>query len=266
MNTTATTIRRIYLLLLTGLLTGLLASCIPAVKPQEVEVSHIIPESAVVEQPEIAYNSSLPVWYLTVEPVRVRYAAKESSVEIDKRRIDQEHKATTQRLTITSTLYRSYLAERQDQITAQLNSSLLRVKNFKILDFEQAKQSGFSIPHRGEKSRGVYVVRVLITELEDRVEEDESSLQLPLVYTHKSFTYTGMVGLDVTVSDPKSGGRIVQSFPAQGSYHYKQLQNGGALSPYARSFEKAHSTIDNALRIALYEAAKETFRHLGEEK
>lgn len=233
------------------------AACVAHLDPASVKASALIPEAVRVDRPIVPYDPSLPIWYFAVEPVQVKQLVSESEISVDVAHQRATRDSQGSRLTINSKVYRQYLADRQVQIAAQLNSALLGIKNFRAVDYESAKQSGFRLPKESGATRGVYVIRAIITEYEDRVTENRKTAGVPLLNDSDRFTYTGVVGLDVSVIDPQNSATILDSIPVQGSYTYAQAKTQNQfIGQYTRSFEKAQSTIDQALRVALYNAVQ----------
>ena len=150
-----------------------------------------------------------------------------------------------------SASYQSYLGQRQRQISRQLLSALAGVDNFRLLDKNHSYQH--VIP---KDARGPYKISVEITEASEEIVSESSRIKIPLVYRGKEGLVQGVIGLDVTVTDPRSGA-IILAFPVQGTYiSQEQERSTGFIADVTKSNSKVKSTIDQALRAALNEAAR----------
>jgi hypothetical protein len=187
-----------------------------------------------------------------------------ASEAIDKKQVNsyKNQVEAQNNLNINLKQYRQYFLSRQRQITNQLNSSLAGVKNFKLLDYEINKKTNFNFNKKSDNDLGPYLVRAVITECNDQVKYQKDKSSIPLFYSNKDVEIVKMVGLDIQLIDPHSG-EVVQAFPVQGSYTYKDASvDGGFIVDFSTSKLTVQSSIDQALRVALNDAAKKLYNGL----
>ena len=156
---------------------------------------------------------------------------------------------------------RVYLNPRDSmRIAAQLVSALSGFGNLAPLDIATLKRTGDGTysPRTavGADERGPFVVRALITEYTATAEEDSSKIQVPGIYKSSERITKGVVGLDITLLEAATG-RIVAAFPAHGSFSSQENKVGaGLIMPVVENRSFAQSVLDQALRVALNDAAQ----------
>ncbi len=150
-------------------------------------------------------------------------------------------------------------------LAARMVSALSGVGNLSVRDYGSFKHTGgakFSVPiKKGEK--GPFLVRALVTEYGTKVEGDSKKANyFPIVRTSDK-NEVGVVTLDVAVIDGRDGS-IVTSFPVSGTFTSKQkgLKAGIILPVYERE-QHAKSLVDQALRVAVNDAAKRILEGLS---
>lgn len=236
-------------------------ACSAKIDQNSVRASTNIPVAAKVDQVDVAFDSTMPKIFMTIEPVIIRISTGEVDVngKYSERGTgkDKDMMLEKNRLGVNVKFYREYFLQRQRQITTQLASSLAGVKNFKLMDYEIAKRNEFKAANLAPNDQGLYLVRAVITEANDQVVYKSDKNTVPGFYKDKEVQIQGMVGLDIQVLDPKTG-EVVQAFPTQGSYTTKESYvEGGIISEFSKSQEIVKSSIDQALRVALNNAAYE---------
>lgn len=177
-----------------------------------------------------------------------------------------EHgKVTTVRDRYQSQTYTT-VDRRAHEIAAQLVSALSSVKNFSVRDIRSVKNLGqgrYEAQLR-EGEVGPFVMRALITEYNvSAVNESTKVNALTLVKT-KNQLQEGVVALDVTVLDGRSG-EIVASFPVQGTFSSRDDRfSTGVIIPFYEKKQFIQSVLAQAQRVALNDAAQKTFDVLAE--
>jgi hypothetical protein len=241
----------------------IISGCTARVDQNSVRASANIPTAAKVDRVNIEHDSSTPNIYMTIEPILVRINRGENDINIkykESGKKDPEWMHEKKRLTVNVKYYQEYFLQRQIQITTQLASSLGGVKNFKLLDYNIAKEKNFTSTNKKPNDLGLYLVRASITEANDQVLYKSDKSRIPGIYKDKEVEIKGMVGLDIQVIDPTSG-EVIHAFPTQGSYTTKDVSvEGGLLTDFSSSHEVVKSSIDQALRVALNNAANELFQ------
>lgn len=183
-----------------------------------------------------------------------RQSASTSRGSSSRRTTEKTHALTT----INKSSWTSGLGRRQRQIVAQFTSALSGVSNFSIVSSSAVSSLGsgkYSTELR-DGEIGPFIVRAQITEYESRV-EDSSSKTNVLIVDRKSKLRKGVVGLDVSIFDGRTA-RLVRSFTVNGTFA-KQEKEFGALIGVHRDKAMAQSVMDQALRVALNEAAEKAF-------
>lgn len=170
-------------------------------------------------------------------------------------------------VTRSTTTYSEEEELRQRQITAQLTTALASVENFSLIDAGRsgraAERHYTSKLRHGEK--GPYIVRALITEYEARAELESKKTRIPLFGSSSSEDQHGVVALDVSIVD-QSSGRMVSSFPVRGTFSSKDLRSrAGFIVPVNERRHFAQSVADQALRVAINDAARKCLEVLGRE-
>ncbi len=236
-----------------------LSACTARVDQNSVRASVNIPTAAKVDKVEVGYDAKMPKIYLTIEPITVKIAPRETNVKLSYGEAEKEGTkdiiAEKKRLSLSVKYYQEYFLNRQRQITTQLASSLGGVGNFKLVDYDIAKEKNYTGINKEPNDLGIYLVRASITEANDQVLYRQDKSRIPGIYKDKEVEVQGMVGLDIQVINPSTG-EVVQAFPTQGSYTTKDVSvSGGFIADFGSSREIVKSSIDQALRVALNNAA-----------
>ena len=151
-------------------------------------------------------------------------------------------------------------------IAAQLVSSLSGVGNFSLRDMRSVQSLG-GARYRAELRDGEvgpFIMKALVTEYEAEVETDSTSANYFPVSRTKEKLRKGVVALDVTILDGRSG-EIVASFPVQGTFASQDSKlAAGLVVPLYEERHFAQSVIDQATRVALNSAAERAFSVLSE--
>lgn len=238
----------------------IISGCTARVDQNSVRASANIPTAAKVDRVIIEHDTSIPNIYMTIEPILVKISRGETDINVkykESGKKDPEWMHEKKRLTVNVKYYQEYFLQRQRQITTQLASSLAGVKNFKLLDYEMSKEKHFTTSKKSMSDLGVYLVRATITEANDQALYRSNKNRIPGVYKDKEVEIEGMVGLDIQVIDAISG-EVVHAYPTRGSYKTKDVSvDGGLLTDFSSSHEIVKSSIDQALRVALNNAAYE---------
>jgi hypothetical protein len=241
-----------------------LISCGKSIVQDNIKASTNIPVVAQVEKVHVDYDASLPIWYFTVEPVQIRQMMNESELNVDGTTRNDKGSFSISNVRIHSKMHRQFLADRQPQIVAQLSSALSGVKNFRSIDYEIAKNNNFKLNSLDNiNNKGIFIIRAVITEQNDRVSEKVQENNIPLAHRNKSSQYFSIVALDVSVIDPNNNGAILTSFPTKGRYGYESaLSRNNFIGKFSSSYEMSNSNIDQALRVALNNSALKLFKKL----
>jgi curli biogenesis system outer membrane secretion channel CsgG len=230
------------------------AGCRASIDPDTVKPRAEAPLPAVVDVVKIPKDASKPYTFLVVQPVRVSERGSRDERIINVKGRAQELSGEGE-VRIESGRFYNYLLSRQREISYQLVSALSGVGNFRLIDHTVFSEN----PRKsGELSggKGPYYVRAVITESTTSVVSEKRRLSLPLVYRNHDNLVESLVGLDVSLVDVESG-EIVHGFPVQGTYISKKVVAGGGIAGRVTSSEvQMRSTIEQALRVALNEAAK----------
>ena len=228
-------------------------ACGVSVDPKSVQVRAEAPLSAQVERVRIPKDAAAPTTFLVVEPVRVseRGIVRETKVNVSGNAADEKAAAN---LEVLSTTYRNYLLNRQRQISLQLTTALSGVGNFRLIDKEKFEENKIKTSELGG-GRGPYLVRAIITECTEEIVSEKKKTSLPLIYRRRSNLVEGVVGLDVAAIDASSG-EVVASVPVQGTFiSASEKAGGGLIATITEAEINRRSTIDQALRAALNNAA-----------
>jgi hypothetical protein len=238
-------------------LLSLAISCGPAIDPMSVKARKGAPLAAQVDEVQKGRNHSLPLAYLVVEPVRVTEAGKQNVTSMKGQVGMKGGKLGANaegELSIIKASYRSFLLSRQRQISLQLTSALSGVGDFRLIDYESYTDEPEKFKVQKE-ALGPYFVRAVITECDERIVSDKRRLTLPLVYRNKKNLVEGVVGLDISVISTSSG-ELVAGFPSVGSFISRTSSSDtGLIFSFAKSETRMKSTIEQALRVALNDAA-----------
>ena len=223
-------------------------SCASVDKPS-AQATAGAPESAQVEPVKVAFDSSVPKYVLAVLPVVWEFRGSTTDIHVQR-----NGKPTT----AVNILDYSFLTPtRQRQITAQLTSALKGVENFELLASPETR------PNSKSSGGEPLVVQAQITECNETIEEESSKFNLFTLFGRNSSVRKGMVGLDLTATESKSG-KIVAAFPVQGTFSRVSAETSqGFIFRVGEQQSSAQSTLDQALRIALNDAAKRLFAELS---
>lgn len=228
------------------------------IRPEEVSYS----PTAATSDPELESGKSMTV---------TRGGVKSSLGQSTEENRQSGGKATGS--SRSQTAYRSTIVNKNygsevqaGRIVSQLTSALAAIGNISIVHLAALQPAGNGTFRYGGKvssnESGPYLIRAVITEYEARVEEDKSKVKIPLFFGTSHNILKGVVGLDVAVVDGRSG-RIVASVPAQGTFTQEEKKaNVGILTDIFEQSSMARSVMDQALRVALNDAAVRIFESL----
>ena len=231
-----------------------------------LRATNVAPESAQVDEQPIARDSSLPQYVMVIEPIRI-----ENDVYISRSDTEVNLKGDSGsllggnmdgRIKSNRSASASRLASNQVQIQAQLASALSNVGNFSVAELTQLRKSadGTQSIRLSAGEVGPFIVRALITEYEDKVEESKSGSQF-IVYGSKDKVRKGLVALDVQIVDGRTG-RLAAAYPVKGTFSRQDKSAKVLLGAYEQS-KMAQSVMDQALRVALNNAATKAFEKLS---
>jgi hypothetical protein len=153
---------------------------------------------------------------------------------------------------------RTWQVSRRDiDIAAQFTSSLAGVQNFVLLSPAAAKPVGDGIYQARVPNGAVgpFIVKALVTEEVHEVEGRQSRIFVPGVISSKYSELQGVVVMDVTVLDGRTGA-LVAAFPAEGTFISQDKRfSAGVILPLAEQHAFARSVASQAQRVALNQAA-----------
>ena len=239
------------------------ASCTPS-QVGNVQAVEGRTESTQVEQVSIPYDPSYSRYAIIIEPVItsdtvVRTAPDEAS-----------------QISIA------------DKLTAQLQSALIKVGNFSLVDYHSVKNFRLQ---KGEV--GPFKVRATITEFSEAVDSEYKQKGVGLgtigvvtgiagavsgkpgltwggaglaaanpTYSDTKMAKVGMVAFDVVIVDSRSG-RIIDSFNSAGQFKAESAENGFSLFGIGSKEGKfQQSVLGQALRVALNDTSKKAWNSL----
>lgn len=251
-------------LVLLGLGSSLIATtaCRPTIDPESVQARAKAPLPASVETVRISKDASKQDAFLVVHPIRISERGS-----VDQRILTLEGSAegmnAEAEIKTESSRYYNYLLERQRQISLQFVSALSGVGNFRLIDYIAFGENPKTAEGLGS-GKGPYFVRAAITECTEEVVSDKRRTSLPLIYRNRKNLIEGIVGLDVSVVDVSSG-EVVAAFPVQGSFITSTAKSGGGVvGAFSNAEVRMRSTIDQAIRVALNNAATTLYTKLYE--
>lgn len=252
-----------------------LTGCGTAFNPAEARASTNVPVAAEVRPLHIPYDPSVPRFVIQVQPVSFRVASVAGTTVVDGKVQNIELDVKT-------------VSEYGDVISAQLESALSNVENFVLYD-----ASAKNIPvNKGE--RGPFVVSATITEFSETADAESSGTGGSLgtagliagiagavtdkpglmwggaavaaanpTFVDAKAKRTGVVGMDIKILEKKTG-RIIRSFPVRGTFTAVTHVNGFSIFGIGKQNQRmAQSALGQALRVALNDAAAETFETLA---
>ncbi len=153
---------------------------------------------------------------------------------------------------------RSWEVARSDiNIAAQFTSSLAGVGNFLLLSPAAAKSLGDGLyrAHLPSGAVGPFVIKAIVTEEVQEVEGNQSRLFVPGVVSRRNSELKGVVVLDITVLDGRTGA-LVTAFPTEGTFISQEKRfSAGIVLPLAEQTAFARSVVSQAQRVALNQAA-----------
>jgi hypothetical protein len=239
-----------------------LLACTPTITPQDVAPSLAVSEASKTEVFRAPYDSRKPTLLFAIEPVAFRNV---SGAPLAPER-EPEASRTVGASFYARDLLSHRFAERQHQITSQLGSSLLGVGNFQLIDVAMAKQSGYLCADESQKPKKILVLKVMLTEYEEKITESGERIRIPLVFSSNEKHRTGTLALDVTIVDPHANGRIMHAFPVHSSFAESTAENAPSIgATFFKTSQQLQSTVDQALRVATSEVAREIYlKFLGE--
>jgi hypothetical protein len=163
--------------------------------------------------------------------------------------------------------HRSWEVSRSDiNIAAQFTSSLAGVGNFLLLSPAAAKSTGDGLYRANVPSGAVgpFIIKAIVTEEVHEVEGNRTRVFVPGVVSSKKSELKGVVVLDITVLDGRTGA-LVTAFPTEGTFISQDKRfSAGVILPLAEQHAFARSVVSQAQRVALNEAAArilEAFRN-----
>lgn len=252
---------------------SLLVACSPKLNSASARAEAGAPDSAYVPEINIPYDPSVSKFVVAVKPLTFSVGSISGTTIIDGKpsTIDIDYKTADSQAHV---------------ITAQLQSALSNIGNIVLV--EDAKKAKIG---KGEK--GPFVVSGTITEFNEQAEADSSEIGGSLgwagaamgiagavadkpglmwtgagiaaanpTYKESEASRKGMVAIDIKITDARTG-RIVRSFPVQGTFKAVSAESGFSLFGIGKSEKKfASSVIGQATRIAINEAATKTFESL----
>ena len=150
-------------------------------------------------------------------------------------------------------------------LAARMVSALSGVGNLAVRDYSSLKSVGEArySAKIGKGEKGPFLVRALVTEYGTKVEGDSKKANyFPIVRTSDK-NEVGVVTLDVAVIDGRDGS-IVSSFPVSGTFTSRQKGlKAGIIWPVYEREQHAKSLVDQALRVAVNDAAKRIIETLA---
>lgn len=153
---------------------------------------------------------------------------------------------------------------RAEQISAQFVSALSAVENFSVRDYRTVRRSANGLYDSAIRpgETGPFIVRAQITEYGTKVESDRTKTRFFPFGKTSAGREVGVVTLDVSIIDGRTGG-IVRSFPVTGTFRSqeKEVQASLVFPIYERE-QSARSLVDQAMRVALNDAAEKVFHAL----
>lgn len=245
----------------------LFAACSPSIDPQSVQAKLDATPSTRVEELRIERNVNSPISYLIVEPVRVSDKGNQKETDIKLQGELKTNKVTSLSgqadINVMQTEIQNYLLPRQRQISIQFVSALSGVGDFNLIDYDAYLRTPEKYKALTD-GNGPFMVRAVITESADAVLSEERKRNLPLIYKSEEFLSESIVGLDVSIVNIKSG-QILTSFPVRGTHIYKSAKSkSGLITNITKDEVAMRSTIDQALRVALNNAALKLHQRLYE--
>lgn len=272
-------------------LAGSLAGCTATVDKSSVRATDQAPESTRVDVVRIPYDASYPYWVVTVEPFSFDAdgSSDGSTPEVPGRRYGwgpwgwgllpegpqaRAYNPPPQGITATGT-----------GIANQLVSALTNAGNLVVVEYDHYLRNKGRIVKRGRGERGPYIIRGSVTEFNEIAEASGSSVggslgglgaalgvagaiagNTPAAVTGAAVAIanptfdntkarrTGSVAIDVKVVDP-SDGRVIGSFPANGSFTSESASSGFSLFGVGKASNAfAASALGQANRAAMNSA------------
>lgn len=258
------------------------------------------PKAVAVDEVAIPYDPELPKFVIAVEPftyspaVREQFSTTIESADVSSRssasgkvaleaqegslaaalgkgaagsgNISVSGKSSGDRRTDYHSATRTIEPDKQAiALAARMVSALSGVGNLSVRDYDSYTQRGgakYSLKlKKGEA--GPFLVRALVTEYGTKVEGDSKKANyFPIVRTSDK-NEVGVVTLDVAVIDGRDGS-IVSSFPVSGTFTSKQKGvKAGIILPVYEREHHAKSLVDQALRVAVNDAAKRIIEALS---
>ena len=187
---------------------------------------------------------------------------REASTTYSGKRSGEQNRTAETVVTRYDATRTSGLVNNQRQIAAQLTSALTSVGNFSVLDVRSVRQLGGG-RYDAQLSNGEigpFIVRAQITEYEARVEDEKSKVNV-LLAKRGNKVRKGVVALDVSILDGRSG-RIVRSYPVRGTFAKQEKSGEVGIVLYEKDV-MAQSVLDQALRVALNQAAEKAYEALS---
>ena len=145
-----------------------------------------------------------------------------------------------------------------------MQSALSGIGNIKLFTPSALRDIG-SGRYKADLAEGVlgpFVVEAVVTELQSKVEEKISGYNLLVFGRNKTKIVKGTVGLDVTLHDGRNS-EIVTSIPVTASYTSQQEEaSANLVLPIVEQKALVRSVMDNAIRVALNQAAEKIYSAL----
>ncbi len=221
-----------------------------SVDPASVKPTVGGPISAQIEPVKISRNTAMPDVLLVVDTVNV--ADSRTGIET---RGDMGHGA----------IELSYFTDDKEQakIKAQLISALSGIENFRVLDGRDIQKDTTGLYKINSSdfntAKGPYIVRALITEYNARAEETGNKINVFPFAKKKHVEMKGFVALDIRVLSERTKENLT-SFTSRGTFStIDERASQGFILPLAQQHAFARSVADQAMRVALNDAAKQIY-------
>ncbi len=228
-----------------GCVVAVLSGCSSKIDPASVRATAGAPLSAVVEEQRIPYDPALPRYVLAVQ--LPTFPSSTNSAQLTGTAVHSDVS-----LQWVQQHYNFDTFARV--VSAQFTTALSSVGNFSVID--PTTEVPKNLPN-GEN--GPYLVRAQVTAVRSEVVTDKSNLYGIFVMNDEELE-AGVAELDIQLIFQ---GRVVTSFPVQGTFLSKRKKAGvGIVLPFYERKQSAKSLVENAMRVASQNAAKQIFEVL----
>ena len=262
---------------------SLFVSACSTVVREDLAADARLPESTETEVSSIIFDKNFPRYLVSVSPVQfVPRADTQIHTIADTSDPSQILVQENEQQTVVTQSEAGTKEVLAQLITALSNSGNISLIDFNALELDTRGRSSMPL---AQHERGPYLVKARITEFGERVEEEQNGIDAKLgwvgailsaagsasdkpglFWTGLGIALTnpmvkdvstvkkGMLVMDVSVVDARSG-RVLESFPASGTFISQEIEQGGGLNILHRERkESAKSTMSQAIRIACNEA------------